>query len=106
MVLVGPPNHPTLTPTPFKPTHASIYPPTPTPSQVEYTRTGGGVQLSLNLPLTSIKTSLLTLSVAADNITFTTNRSPARIVSTQVGRSGPGGGMGQSALHCAPVPFY
>lgn len=45
----------------------------------------GTNQVSLNLPLASTKTSLVTLSVAADNLVFTTNRSPAKLVSTQVG---------------------
>ncbi len=52
---------------------------------MEYTRQGSAVQMSLNLPLPSIKTSLVTLSVRADDLTFTTNRSPASILSTQVG---------------------
>lgn len=51
----------------------------------------GKADLSLNLPLTSMRTSLVSLSVAADDLVFTVNRSPARVVSAEVG---PG---------CAPV---
>lgn len=47
---------------------------------------GGSPRLSLNLPLRSIRTSLLSLSVAADNVTFVVNRSPAQIAAVEVGR--------------------
>jgi hypothetical protein len=39
----------------------------------------------LNLPLTGIRTSLVTLTVAADDVALTVNRSPAQILSVQVG---------------------
>jgi hypothetical protein len=38
----------------------------------------------LNLPLTGIRTSLVTLTVAADDVALTVNRSPAQILSVQV----------------------
>ena len=44
----------------------------------------GSLQLSLNLPLPAIQTSLVTLSVAADDVEFVVNRCPADIVSVQV----------------------
>lgn len=43
----------------------------------------GGRLLSLSLPVPSIQTSLLTLSVSADNVALVTNASPARILSAQ-----------------------
>lgn len=46
------------------------------------TRVNG--QLSLNLPLTAIKTSLLALSVAADDLQLVVNRSPAAIAGARV----------------------
>ena len=46
---------------------------------------GGGVQLALNLPISAIQTSLLTLTVAADDVAFVVNRAPAQIQDVQVG---------------------
>lgn len=44
----------------------------------------GKLQLSLNLPLPGIRTSLLTLTVAADDVAFVVNRSPAEVVKVEV----------------------
>lgn len=44
---------------------------------------GSGLQLSLNLPVPGIKTSLLTLSVAADDVKLVVNSSPANITRVQ-----------------------
>ncbi|GAB4818016.1 hypothetical protein N2152v2_005062 [Parachlorella kessleri] len=54
------------------------------PRQVVWSNRGNLTQFSLNLPLTSIKTSLVQLTVKADDLTFTTNRSPAKILKSQV----------------------
>ncbi len=51
----------------------------------------------LNLPLPGIRTSLVTLTVAADDVALTVNRSPAEILSVQVCDcvwGGAGGGLG------------
>lgn len=48
---------------------------------------GGAPRLSLNLPLRDVRTSLLSLAVAADNVTFVVNRAPAAIEGVQVGRA-------------------
>ena len=53
----------------------------------------GSLWLSLNLPLPFIKSSLVTLSVAADDVQLVVNRAPARILSAKV-RAGSGGGVG------------
>ena len=45
----------------------------------------GSFKLALNLPISAIKVSLLTLMVAADDVAFVVNRSPAQITSVQVG---------------------
>ena len=44
----------------------------------------GSLQLSLNLPIAAIKTSLLTLTVAADDVALVVNRCPAEIISIEV----------------------
>lgn len=56
------------------------------PDQVRFSAGGAGSapRLSLNLPITSIKTSLLALSVAADDVAFVVNRSPAAIDGVEV----------------------
>lgn len=56
------------------------------PDQVRFSAGGAGSapRLSLNLPITSIKTSLLALSVAADDVAFVVNRSPAAIDRVEV----------------------
>jgi hypothetical protein len=45
---------------------------------------GGVQQLLLNLPISAIKTSLLTLTVSADDVAFVVNRSPAQITAVEV----------------------
>ena len=44
----------------------------------------GSLWLALNLPLPFIKSSLVTLSVAADDVQLVVNRAPARILSAKV----------------------
>lgn len=67
----------------LQPTHpAALCPSAPQLTSEE--AAGGALRLSLNLPLRGIRTSLLSLAVAADNVTFVVNRAPAQITAVEV----------------------
>lgn len=75
--------HCTLLPAP--PPHPPFAPSPSAPQLTSEEGAAGSLRLSLNLPLRGIRTSLLSLAVAADNVTFVVNRSPARIDAVEVG---------------------
>ena len=78
---------------PTSPLSACCTPPPLHSPQMSGEQRNGSLWLSLNLPLPFIKSSLVTLSVAADDVQLVVNRAPARILSAKV-RAGCGGGVG------------
>ena len=78
---------------PTSPLSACCTPPPLHSPQMSGEQRNGSLWLSLNLPLPFIKSSLVTLSVAADDVQLVVNRAPARILSAKV-RAGSGGGVG------------
>ena len=58
--------------------------PPPLSAQITYSTTGSTATFLLNLPVASITQSMLTISVAADDVKLISNKAPAAIASVQV----------------------
>ena len=66
---------------------------------------GSGTNLALQLPVTGVLNSLVTLSVDAEALTLTSNEAPGRVLSAQV-CPGANYRIGLSTLMLPYVPLY
>lgn len=74
----------------LQPCVRSLAPPSlPRPQLNATANTRGSLDFFLSFPITAIKTSLMTLTVAADDVQFVVSRSPASIEAVQAGPPWP-----------------